>query len=139
MPPTPSPVPACPACTQPYTATSCQPDDDLHRYGDEAIWASIGHTPPPRCRDCGVALGGHHHAACCIAECARCGAQALTHDDDEFADRLVAEVVDLNTVRQDVTRTPRGVGRGSLSGCPGPGGGSGSMVRGPETRGGVGP
>lgn len=29
-----------------------------------------------RCRDCGVAIGGFHHALCCVEECPKCHGQA---------------------------------------------------------------
>lgn len=59
---------------------TCLVDDDRHPYGHEPMYAHLRHEMPTSCRDCGVASGGLHHARCCIAQCRRCGGQAVCCD-----------------------------------------------------------
>ena len=65
----------------------------LMRYGSEPDWPH----PPPKCGDCGVALGGLHHPGCDLQCCPRCAGQLLScgcrfdedgleDDDDPFLD-----------------------------------------------------
>lgn len=43
-------------------------------FGAEPDWPS----KQPRCGDCGVHRGGHHHLGCDIAVCPACGRQLLS-------------------------------------------------------------
>ncbi len=65
--------------------TSVRIDDveyDFIPYGQETRFgwnATVPSSPyDTRCHDCGVLLGGFHHAGCDMAECPRCHGQLLT-------------------------------------------------------------
>lgn len=65
---------ACITCARDMlTAPTCRPRVGALPYGQEPLLPD----PPPRCRDCGVGIGGTHHTFCCIEVCA-CRGQA-TH------------------------------------------------------------
>jgi hypothetical protein len=49
------------------------------RYGDGHLDAP-GAANGKRCRDCGVAPGGVHHAGCCLETCPACGSQLFCCD-----------------------------------------------------------
>ncbi len=46
-------------------------------YGKERGWLEYGDYIPAQCHDCGVKLGGFHHAYCDVEECGICHVQAL--------------------------------------------------------------
>jgi len=66
----------CPTCHRVMTAApSCRPRVPVVRYGDEPYRPD---PLPDRCRDCGVPVGGIHHANCCIEQCGICQGQLLS-------------------------------------------------------------
>jgi hypothetical protein len=68
----------CPTCRREMlVAPSCNTRVNVVRYGAERF---LPDPPPDRCRDCGVTIGGVHHARCCMEECGTCGGQLLTCD-----------------------------------------------------------
>lgn len=74
----------CTGCTGDMrTVDGCNaPYVNAHRYGQEPWFTGDDRdveqlTPLPRCADCNVLLGRHHHVNCLYARCAQCGAQAV--------------------------------------------------------------
>ena len=54
------------------------------RYGQETVWSQDGPwSPPHRCRDCCVKIGGLHHEHCVVEQCPRCGEQRVGCDCGE--------------------------------------------------------
>lgn len=47
-------------------------------YGSEPFGADW--SPPERCHDCDVVIGGIHHGGCDMEACPRCGRQLITCD-----------------------------------------------------------
>src|SRR5882672_862419 len=50
-------------------------------YGDDREgWKKVKITPPDRCHDCGVRIGGYHHPGCDLDHCPVCGGQSMLCD-----------------------------------------------------------
>ena len=83
--------PTCPVCLQDVgVALTCwaeqRPGVTYYGRDVDADWyrADVVPTLAPRCRGCGVAVGGVHHPFCVVAVCDTCGEQRLLCpcDDD---------------------------------------------------------
>lgn len=67
----------CESCGRDMGAeVSCDRTPDAVPYGAESLWLAEG--LPATCHDCGVPLGGYHHAWCDMEQCPVCGGQAIS-------------------------------------------------------------
>lgn len=84
---------ACQSCNREMlAASSCRTRLGAVRYGSEHFRPD---PLPDHCRDCGVAVGGVHHALCCVQECGRCGGQRLTCPHGQEDRHIAAYITDL--------------------------------------------
>ncbi len=82
----------CPACQQDMTtARSCTAAVEgrvpYARFRDFKDGTPLMELPE-RCHDCGVAVGGYHHALCDMEDCPACGGQAIYCGCDTDANTL---------------------------------------------------